>query len=68
MKRMSFLMLAACFCLPAVGCGGDAATTPAPEATAPATTENDLMDEEAAGSDAKTTDTDADADVDTEAE
>ena len=33
MKRFSYLLLAACFCLPLVGCGGDAA---APAADAPA--------------------------------
>jgi len=29
-SQLSFLLLAACLCLPAVGCGGDAATTDTP--------------------------------------
>lgn len=34
MRRFSYLLLAACLCLPVVGCGGEAADTPA--ATPPA--------------------------------
>ena len=35
MRQFSYLLLAACLCLPVVGCGGEAADAPA--ATPPAT-------------------------------
>ncbi len=59
MKRLSYLLLAACFCLPVVGCGGGADSTPAPEASTPAATTEEGSDakaDAAGGSDAKESD------------
>ena len=58
MRRFSYLLLAACLCLPLVGCGGDAATTetpaaPAAEAGGEATEEAGSEAKEEAGSEAK---------------
>lgn len=50
MRRLSYLFLAACFCLPLVGCGGEAEKA-AP--AAPATEEGAEEGSAAAGSEAK---------------
>lgn len=48
MRRFSYFLLAACLCLPLVGCSGDAA---APADDAPTTSEGGDSDDAAAGSD-----------------
>ncbi len=57
MRQFSFLFVAACLCLPVVGCGGDAATSDAPATPAAddgsASAGSDGKEADAGGSDAK---------------